>query len=164
MAGKPDSQPDRQKEMSACTILQAFSETQKKMHTCTHTPHGLTWYLSFTLSTLSLKALQAFSGVVGAGGTFQNTFQNPPPPIVVWNHYTDLVTSKYLLWLPAFPLSLPFPDQAFFSLLGETALQMLKTPTFIPHICPFCCKNNLSVKVTVFFPELCTPPPPKQTN
>lgn len=123
----------------------------------THTPHSDAVCQHHLINTFDESITSPFKG----GGAFHSTFQNPPPSTAIWNHNADSVTSKYLWWLPTFPLSLPFPEQecthTHTHILEDTAWLMLKPPAFIPDTCPFHGKNNLSVKVTVFFPKLCPP-------
>ena len=73
----------------------------------THTPHSDAVCQHHLINTFVESITSPFKG----WGAFHSTFQNPPPSTAIWKHNADSVTSKYLWWLPTFPLSLPFPEQ-----------------------------------------------------
>ena len=129
MAGKPGSQPDRQKYMSAWLYFRHEVKLRKNAHTQIHTrpSEACRYHLIRAFIESIICPVRDWQE-----GAFHGACQSPPSSTAIWNHIADSVTSKHVWWLPRSPLNHPFLEQeCFYPSSIDTAWLMLKTPAFL---------------------------------
>lgn len=111
VASKPDFFT-WQAERNVCLYYTSGIEWNSgKRHARTRA-HTASWHCGTAAFSQQLHSKPAMP--FQEGSAFRSPCRNPPPSVFRGDHDADLATSKYLLWLPMFSVSLPFQSESVF--------------------------------------------------